>query len=157
MQRQTVVLIVCFHWIHSCLYDKCFFPFLYFNFLSDLSIKKFFDTHFAELNGLQGKDQFEPMTSVMSRFAAEFSKPFGFTYEQGVVSHLTAPPGVSNTVINLCRGTLDLFAFKVKSDWAFYELQEARHHVQVVANPVKMSSKTLLMTLSGKHLRHMQE
>lgn len=71
------------------------------------------------------------MTSVMTRLAGEFSKPFGFTYDQGVVSRLTAPPGVSNTVINLCRGALDLLAFKVKNDWSYYELEEARHLSQV--------------------------
>lgn len=71
------------------------------------------------------------MTSVSVRIAAELKKPFAFHYQNGQVSHITGPPGVSPTVMNLCKGAIDTLAVTLKTNLAYYEINEARHRLQV--------------------------
>lgn len=71
------------------------------------------------------------LTDLMNRIAGEFAQPFSFIYNRGHVSHISAPAGVSDTVKNLVRGVLDCFAVTVKRIYPSYELEEARHFLQI--------------------------
>lgn len=67
----------------------------------------------------------------MNRIAGEFAQPFSFDYNRGHVGHITAPGDVSDTVKNLVRGVLDCFVVTVKRTSPRYELDEARHFLQI--------------------------
>lgn len=91
------------------------------------------------------------MESLEKRIANEFGKPFAFNYQNGHLTHITAPPGVSTMVKNIARGPLDLLALTVKSDLSVYELVEARHLLLVffIAKWVKCHLKLSLLHLQA--------
>lgn len=72
-----------------------------------------------------------PLTDLVNRISAQFAQPFAFIYNRGHVGEITASPEISNTVLNIVRGVLDFFVLNVKKDEGSYELEEARHFLQI--------------------------
>uniref|UniRef100_A0A672HI71 Vitellogenin 3, phosvitinless n=1 Tax=Salarias fasciatus TaxID=181472 RepID=A0A672HI71_SALFA len=83
---------------------------------------------FEEFNGIQGKDGYKASSKLTKRIAAQLSKPFLFDHSNGHVGDIHASPEVSETIVNMVRGMLDLLHATVKTTQLVYELEEIGIH-----------------------------
>ncbi|KAM4629403.1 vitellogenin 3, phosvitinless [Polymixia lowei] len=86
------------------------------------------DWAFEEFNGFPGKNAFDASPKLTKRIAAQLVRPFMFEYAGGHVGNIHAPPGVSDTVVNIVRGILGFFQVTVKTTQRVYEIEEVSIH-----------------------------
>ncbi|MBN3313261.1 VIT protein, partial [Atractosteus spatula] len=85
-----------------------------------------------EYNGIWPKDQFSPMESVTQTLANQLQFPIKFEYNSGRVGQIFAPTEITETVLNIQKGILNMLQLNIKKTQNVYELQEiveTLHHL----------------------------
>ncbi|KAJ1171299.1 hypothetical protein NDU88_003162 [Pleurodeles waltl] len=77
-----------------------------------------------EYNGIWPKDPFTRSSKLTQALAAQLSKPVKFEYSHGRVGAMYAPETVSETVLNIYRGIVNMLQVTIKKTQNVYDLQE---------------------------------
>ncbi|MGH0139050.1 UNVERIFIED_CONTAM: hypothetical protein FKN15_070977 [Acipenser sinensis] len=85
---------------------------------------KIVDPQIKEYNGIWPKDPFRPAEKLSQALASQLQKPIKFEYSNGRVGNIYCPAEVSETVINIQRGILNMLQINIKKTQNVYELQE---------------------------------
>ncbi|RXN00829.1 Vitellogenin [Acipenser ruthenus] len=85
---------------------------------------KIVDPQIKEYNGIWPKDPFRPAEKLSQALASQLQKPIKFEYSNGRVGNIYSPAEVSETVINIQRGILNMLQINIKKTQNVYELQE---------------------------------
>ncbi|XP_075341563.1 vitellogenin-2-like isoform X4 [Odontesthes bonariensis] len=120
---------------------------------------KLIDPAIYEYSGNWPEDVFVPATKLTSALSAQLLTPIKFEYANGVVGKVFAPIGVSETVLNIHRGILNVLQLSIKKTQNVYEVQEPGIHGvckthYVVSEDFKAERIHLTKT---KDLNHCQE
>ncbi|KAJ1171297.1 hypothetical protein NDU88_003160 [Pleurodeles waltl] len=78
-----------------------------------------------EYNGIWPKDPFTRSSKLTQALAAQLSRPIKFEYSNGRVGNIFAPDGVSETIVNIYRGIVNMLQVTIKKTQNVYDLQES--------------------------------
>ncbi|KAG2461597.1 VIT protein, partial [Polypterus senegalus] len=112
-----------------------------------------------EYNGVWPKATFYPATKLTQALARQLTEPIKFEYSNGRVGNIYAPADVSDTVVNIQRGILNMLQVTIRSTQNVYELQEdgiaGTCHSSYVVQDVKRSNK--IVVTKSKDLNNCDE
>ncbi|GCC16756.1 hypothetical protein chiPu_0020389 [Chiloscyllium punctatum] len=78
-----------------------------------------------EYSGVWPNAQFIPARKLTRNLAAQLSKPIKFEYSHGRVGNIYAQPELSENILNIYRGILNMLQISIKKSQNIYELQES--------------------------------
>ncbi|XP_067845946.1 vitellogenin 3, phosvitinless [Heptranchias perlo] len=85
---------------------------------------KIISPQIQEYSGIWPDDQFIPARKLTRKLSVQLSKPIRFEYSNGRVGNIYAPPDLSENILNIYRGILDILQISIKKTQNIYELQE---------------------------------
>ncbi|KAJ1171302.1 hypothetical protein NDU88_003165 [Pleurodeles waltl] len=85
---------------------------------------KIISPEIKEYNGIWPKDLFTRSSKLTQALAAQLSIPVKFEYNHGQVGAIYASDDVSETILNIHRGILNLLQVTIKNKHTVYDLQE---------------------------------
>uniref|UniRef100_UPI00398E4E1B vitellogenin-like n=1 Tax=Pristiophorus japonicus TaxID=55135 RepID=UPI00398E4E1B len=85
---------------------------------------KLISPQIQEYSGISPDDQFIPARKLTRKLSAQLSKPIKFEYSHGRVGNIYASPGISENILNIYRGILNILQISIKKSQNIYELQE---------------------------------
>ncbi|XP_053549223.1 vitellogenin-A2 [Bombina bombina] len=95
------------------------------SFAQRMYLLKIQSPEIKEYNGVWPKDPFTLSTKLTKIIADQLTKPVKFEYHNGRVGNIYASDDVSDTVVNIYRGILNLFQMTIKKTQNVYDLQES--------------------------------
>eukprot|EP00061_Rhincodon_typus_P015497 g43207.t1 len=103
--------------------------------------------------------QFIPARKLTQKLAAQLNKPIKFEYSHGRVGNIYAQPELSENILNIYRGILNMLQISIKKSQNIYELQEngveGICHASYVIQENKKSG--VVMVTKSKDLNNCQE
>ncbi|XP_078501766.1 vitellogenin-A2-like isoform X2 [Lissotriton helveticus] len=85
---------------------------------------KMISPEIKEYNGIWPKDPFTRSSKLTQDLAAQLSTPVKYEYNHGQVGAIYAPVDVSETILNIYRGIVNLLQVTIKNKHIVYDLQE---------------------------------
>ncbi|TNM87973.1 hypothetical protein fugu_006194 [Takifugu bimaculatus] len=119
---------------------------------------KLSDAKIFEYNGIWPKDAFSLASKLSSELADQLMTPIKFEYTNGLVGKVSAPAKVSATVLNICRGILNILHVTVKKTHNIYDLQERGSQGMCKTHYIRVDKKEGAFTLiKTRDLNHCQD
>ncbi|XP_072920017.1 vitellogenin-like [Hemitrygon akajei] len=87
-------------------------------------VLKILSPEIQEFSGSWPDEEFIPSWKLTRKLTPQLTQPVEFEYNRGRVGNLFAPRGISENILNIHRGILNMFQISIKRNQNIYELQE---------------------------------
>ncbi|XP_059841200.1 vitellogenin-like [Hypanus sabinus] len=87
-------------------------------------VLKILSPEIQEFSGSWPDEELIPSRKLTRKLTPQLTQPVVFEYNQGRVGNLFAPRGISENILNIHRGILNMFQISIKRNQNIYELQE---------------------------------
>ncbi|XP_059503677.1 vitellogenin 3, phosvitinless [Stegostoma tigrinum] len=124
-----------------------------------IHLLKMISPRIEEYSGVWPRAQFIPARKLTEKLAAQLNKPIKFEYSHGRVGNIYAQPELSENILNIYRGILNMLQISIKKSQNIYELQENGVEGICQASYVIQENKKsgVAMVTKSKDLNNCQE